>query len=91
VNKTKARIVATDAEIDAAIAQANLYDLIRPKAVAAAYRPKDDMIVITLATGVELAVPRKLLQGLEDATPAQLGQVEIVDAQMGATLGITRH
>jgi len=83
MNKTKARIVTTDAQIDAAIAQANIYDLYRPKAVAAAYREKDDVFVIKFASDVELTIPRLLMQGLENATPAQLAQVEIVGAQSG--------
>ncbi len=77
MNKTKPRIVTSDAEIDAAIALATLREPHRPKAVAATYRAKDDMIAIKLATGVELAIPRKLLQGLERATPAQAAEVEI--------------
>lgn len=77
MSKTKARIVTTDAEIDAAIALATLREPYRPKAVAATYRVKDDMIAITLATGVELAIPRKLLQGLQNATPEQLAELEI--------------
>ncbi|MBC5804712.1 MAG: DUF2442 domain-containing protein [Candidatus Eremiobacter antarcticus] len=74
---TKARILTTDAEIDAAISLANLREPYRPKAVAVAYRPEDDVIVIKLATGVELAIPRRLLQGLENATTDQAAQVEI--------------
>ena len=77
VNKM-ARIITSDAEIDAAIALADLREPYRPKAVAAAYRAEDDMLVIRLATGVELAIPRKLLQGLERATPAQVAKVEIL-------------
>ena len=77
MSKTKARIVTTDAEIDAAIAQANVREQYRPKAVAVAYRTKDDVITIKLATGVELAIPRKLLQGLESATAEQLAEVEL--------------
>jgi Protein of unknown function (DUF2442) len=83
VSATKARIATTDAEIDAAVAQAKIYDQYRPKAVAAAYRANDDMIVIKFLSGVELTIPRLLLQGLERATPAQLAEVEIVDAQSG--------
>jgi hypothetical protein len=83
MSKTKARVVTTDDEIDAAIALANSREPYRPKAVAAVYRRKDDAIAIRLATGVELAIPRKLLQGLEHATPAQLAGVEIVGAQDG--------
>lgn len=77
MSKTKARIVTTDAEIDASIALANLREPYRPKAVAATYRAKDDVIAIKLATGVELAIPRPLLQGLENATPEQAAEVEI--------------
>ena len=72
------RIVTTDAAIDAAIALAKLREPYRPKAVAAAYRTKDDVFAIKLATGVELAIPRTLLQGLENATPEQAAEVEIL-------------
>jgi hypothetical protein len=81
VSTTKARIGTTAAEIDAAIAQAKIYDLYRPKAVAAIYRAEDDVFVIKFLTGVELTIPRMLLQGLENATPAQLADVEIGDFQ----------
>jgi hypothetical protein len=73
----KSRILTTDAEIDAAIALANLRDPYRPKAVAAEYRAKEDAVAIQLASGVELVIPRRLLQGLENATPDQTAQVEI--------------
>ncbi len=78
MSKPKAQILTTDAEIDAAIARATLREPYRPRAVAAIYRAADDMVAITLATGVELAIPRQLLQGLDGATPAQLGGVEIL-------------
>ena len=77
--KTKARVVTTDDEIDAAIAQAKIYDQYRPKAIAAMYRVKDDMLAIRLATGVELAIPRSLLQGLANADPREVAKVEIDD------------
>jgi hypothetical protein len=80
---TKAGIVTTDAEIDAAIRNAKLYDQYRPKAVAASYRAKDDAVVIKFISGVVLTIPRKLLQGLESATRSQLSEVEIVEAQSG--------
>ena len=44
----------------------------RPRAVSANYRASDDAVAITLATGVELTIPRRLLQGLGSATPAEL-------------------
>lgn len=83
MSKVKARIVTTDAEIDAAIAQANRYDQYRPKVIAAAYHVKEDVVVVKFLTGVELVIPRMLLKGLESATPSQLAEVEIVDVQSG--------
>ena len=78
MNKPEARIDVTDEQIEAAIALAKLREPYRPKAVAVKYRAKDDVIAIKLATGVELLIPRKLLQGLEDATPEQVGEVQIL-------------
>lgn len=83
--KTKlpaARADVTDAQIDLAIARGNVYEEnpFRPRAIAALYRAKDDVIAIKLATGVELAIPRKLLQGLANADPRDVAQIEIEDA-----------
>jgi len=77
MRKTIARVQTTDAEIDAAITRANVAERERPKAIAAVYRSANDTVVTTLATGVQVAIPRKLLQGLQDATPRQLAKVEI--------------
>jgi len=66
----KSNVITTDQEIDAAIAVATLREPFRPKAVAVAYRTEDQTIAIELATGVELVIPKKLLQGLESADPA---------------------
>ncbi|MEO6834695.1 MAG: DUF2442 domain-containing protein [Candidatus Tumulicola sp.] len=74
----RARVLTADAEIDAAIALANLRERYRPKAVAAEYRTKEGVVAIKLASGVELVIPRKLLQGLENATPEQAAGVEIL-------------
>ena len=76
--KTKARSVTTDEQIDAAIALATLREPFRPKAVAVKYREHVDVIALRLATGVELLIPRKLLQGLENATLEQLSKIEIL-------------
>ena len=73
----RARIVTSDEQIEAAIAAAKVREGLRPRAVSAKYRPGKDAFVIALATGVEIVIPRKLLQGLENATPAQAAEVEI--------------
>ena len=75
--KGAARMITTDAEIDAAISQANLREDYRPHVVNAQYRVGGDAVVLTLATGVEVAIPRHLLQGLQEATPAELSNIEI--------------
>ena len=77
MRRTIARVRATDAEIDAAMARANATEGERPRAIAADYRLADDRVVITLATGVQVAIPRNRLQGLQGATPRQLAKIEI--------------
>ncbi len=79
MNKTKTRIITSNAEIDAAVAQAIVYDEVRPRALAAEYRQADDVIVIRLATGVEIVIPRRLLQGLETADAHTTADMQIDD------------
>jgi hypothetical protein len=69
------KIVTTDAGIDAAIAKAALHPF--PEAVAASYDQADDAIAIRFADGVELRLPRRLVQGLQHATPEQLRRIEM--------------
>jgi hypothetical protein len=83
MKKTETRSSPRDAEIDAAIARAKQYDQYRPKVITVKYFAKNDVFAIKLASGVEILVPRKLLQGLEQATPAQLSDVRIVGAKSG--------
>jgi hypothetical protein len=77
------RVVTTDAEIRAAIALANTREQDDLRAVRARYDPAQDRILITLATEIEIAVPRRLLQGLQDATPEQLAAIEIQELGQG--------
>jgi hypothetical protein len=69
------KIVTTDAEIDAAIAMAALHPF--PEAVAASYDRASDAIAIRFADGVELRLPRRLVQGLQHATPEQVRRIEV--------------
>ncbi len=82
--KIRASVDVTDAEIDAAIARGKAYDQYAPRAVDATYRETDDRIVIALSTGVQLAIPRTLLQGLKGATAADVAQIAILGS--GSTL-----
>lgn len=72
---TPARVVTTDAEIDAAIlvGRQNAH----PAAVEAHYRRAGDLVIITFEDGIAVHIPRHLLQGLEHATPAQLAKITI--------------
>ena len=79
----KARVATTAAQIDLAIARAKRRETFRPKVVTAQYRPSTDVVAIGLATGVEVLIPRRLLQGLESASPAQASKIEIVDFGSG--------
>ena len=69
------RVVTTDEQIDAAIAQSNAAPSHR--AVHAFYDEADDKIVIQLADEVEIRLPRKRLQGLENASIEDVSQIEI--------------
>jgi hypothetical protein len=77
------RVVTTDAEIDAAIARARAHEGERPRAVSASYREADDKLLVALASGLELAIPRTHLQGLEHAQPADVARVELDEAGSG--------
>jgi hypothetical protein len=68
-------IVTTDAEIDAAITDANAHPF--PRAVSATYHVASDEIAIRFAEGVQLRIPRRQLEGLESATSMQLRRIEI--------------
>ena len=73
----KWRMTTTDEEIDAAIERAKLLPP-RTTARSAEYLGgKADVVVIHLSTGGRLTIPREDLQGLQDATEAQLSQIEI--------------
>lgn len=77
------RIISTDDDIDAALAQGRLAAVHLPRAVRAEYRPAEDAIVVELDSGVWLSFPRRLLQGLEHAALEQLAEIEIVGPGTG--------
>jgi len=52
-------------------------------AVAARYDRKASRIVVRLSTGLELAFPPALAEGLADAAPADLADIEISPAGLG--------
>lgn len=54
-----------------------------PHAVAAAYDRRIGRVVVQLSSGLELAFPPHLAQGLEGARPADLASIEISPTGLG--------
>lgn len=78
-----ARMVTTDAEIDAAIEEARRLEKHDRRAVRASYSDGTDSIILVLENGVTLSVPRRLLQGLTEAKPGELNQIELLGRGTG--------
>jgi hypothetical protein len=70
------RDLTTEADIAAAYERAKNSPPL-PMAVSASYDRALDIIVLRLNNGRRLAIPREELQGLENATEAQISQIEI--------------
>ena len=75
--RKRARVSTSNARIDKAIARAKIQEEHRIRVIKADYRLKGDLVVLVLSNGIQVAIPRVLLQGLEDAEPEQLRQIEI--------------
>ncbi|TAN05312.1 MAG: DUF2442 domain-containing protein [Rhodanobacteraceae bacterium] len=52
-------------------------------AVAARYDRRRARVVVSLNSGVEVAFPTKLAEGLADATPTDLAKIEITPSGLG--------
>lgn len=52
-------------------------------ALSASYDPRSARIVVELSTGVQFAVPASRLEGLAEATPGQLQEIEISPSGLG--------
>lgn len=73
----------TDAEIDAAAARGKALRAVEPRAASARYDRRKGQVVVDLINGCTFAFPARLAQGLEEATDAQLAQVELLGAGYG--------
>jgi len=67
-----------DEMIVRAIAAGARADATEPRAQSAWYDAESDRVVIALRNGVELRIPRSLLQGLQQTSPEELTNVEIL-------------
>ena len=68
----------TAAEIAAARERGRLYRATRPHAASARYDAGSDRIVVDLTSGATFAFPPRLVEGLADASPAHLAEVELL-------------
>jgi len=80
MSNREAELITTDEEIDAALEQAKLMPE-WPRALSAEYHRDLDLIVLKIDNGERLVIPREQLQGLENATEAQLSDIQIFSGQ----------
>jgi hypothetical protein len=73
----------TDAQIAAANERGRIVRETQPHAAAARYDAKSDRVIVDLTNGATFAFPPRLVQGLNQATAEQLGEVEIIGAGYG--------
>ena len=79
----RAKVAVTDAQIDAARSQAREFQVGDRRAVRVMYERKPDVVTLQLDDGVRISIPRGLLEGLRDASPAQLAKVELLGRGTG--------
>jgi hypothetical protein len=72
-----------DARIDAAFARGKNAMEVEPRAASARYDRPLDRVIVDLTNGCMFAFPPGIAQGLEQATPDQLAQVEIIGLGYG--------
>ena len=68
---------------DAAMRRGTAAQSREPRAASVRHDRKLDRIIVEMTNGCTFAFPPRLAQGLEDATDAQLAQVEILGAGTG--------
>ena len=83
MTNSKARVAVTDEQIDAARLRARQLQADDRRAVKVVYERKPDLVTLHLDGGVRISIPRKLLEGLQDASPVQLAKVELVGRGTG--------
>ncbi|MGD0348546.1 MAG: DUF2442 domain-containing protein [Terracidiphilus sp.] len=73
-----AKVLVTDAEIDAALGRAREYEKYARKVVKAMYSKPTDSLRLVLSDGTTYTVPRRLIQGLRDAKERELNRIQII-------------
>lgn len=73
----------TDEQIEAANERGRIIRETQPHAQAARYDAKADRVIVDLVNGTTFAFPPRLVEGLHDASPAQIAEVEVIAAGFG--------
>ena len=68
MTKPKARVAVTDEQIEAARSRARQFQVDDRRAVRVMYEKKADLVTLQLDDGVRISIPRRSLEGLQDAT-----------------------
>jgi hypothetical protein len=78
------KVMVTESDLDAAQARARAFEKhLDLRATRAEYNRRDDLITLHLADGVLVSLPRKKLQGLQNAKPSQLTRIELLGRGTG--------
>lgn len=73
----------TDAQIEAATERGRAFRESHPHAKSARYDAKAERVVVELVNGATFAFPPRLIEGLRDASPEQIAEVEVIGAGYG--------
>lgn len=73
----------TDAEIDAAAERGRIAHQTEPRATSARFESNQGRVVVELTNGCTFAFPARMVQGLEDATDAELSDLELLGSGYG--------
>ena len=76
------QVLTTDAEIETALERAKALDG-EPRALTVEHIPVLRLLIVGLSTGRRLVLPLEDLQGLEEATPEQLQNYELIGRGTG--------
>lgn len=73
----------TREQIEAANARGRIVRETQPHAAAARYDAKTNRVIVDLTNGATFAFPPRLVEGLHDASPAEIAEVEVIGRGFG--------
>jgi len=76
-------MAVSDREFQAALTRGEALDQTGPRARVACYKTRGDKIVVVFHDGMELRIPRRLVDGLVNATETALAEIEISPSGRG--------